>query len=338
MTTKRTTISDLAKALSLSPTLISMVLNGKGDENKISKETQKKVFETARKLNYTPNQNARALRTGKTHVIGLIVPDISNAFYSRLAREFEDLLETKGYRLILGSTDEDEDKEKKLIKLFLDQNVDGIIAASTLSNDKAYQEIINAGKAVVLFDRVFTKSALHSVSVQNANGAAMAVEKFAKAGKKNIAYLTLTPQHISPLADRKAGFNDAIKKLKLPSSSSQICEIKFDEVDGGFTKAFGAWHKKNPQYDAIVVANNSLTFQLMRYLKADTKVKNMSIISFDDHMAFELASPAVSAIVQPVSDIATSTVQILIDALGNKLSSTKKTILPVSLILRESHK
>src|SRR5687767_15838540 len=108
---KRTTINDLAKALNLSPTLISMVLNGKGDQNKISKTTQKRVLQMAKKMGYTPNQSARALRTGRTNVIGLIVPDIANAFYSGLARRFEELLQQQNYRIILGSTDEDEEKE-----------------------------------------------------------------------------------------------------------------------------------------------------------------------------------------------------------------------------------
>jgi LacI family transcriptional regulator len=335
---KRTTINDLAKALELSPTLISMVLNGKGNDNKISKETQKRVYEVAKKLNYTPNQNARALRTGKTHVIGLIVPDISNSFYSKLAREFEDLLEQLGYRLILGSTDEDPDKEQRLIKLFIDQNVDGIIAASTFTSDKTYLEISNAGKAVVLFDRVFNKSTLHSVSVENGLGVSLAIENLINKGSKNIGYLTLTPQHISTLADRKVGFVDALKKHKLKFNTNQVCEVRFDDVDGAFEKVFGAWLKKNPTIDAMVIANNNLTFQLMRFLKANPKINRLAIVSFDDHIAYELSSPSITAVVQPVFEIAKSTVQLLIEALENKLNKTRKIVLPVTLALRESHR
>ncbi|HYG49881.1 MAG TPA: LacI family DNA-binding transcriptional regulator [Flavobacteriales bacterium] len=335
---KRTTINDLAKALELSPTLISMVLNGKGDKNKISKQTQKRVFDIARKMNYTPNQNARALRTGKTNVIGLIVPDISNPFYSRISRDLEDLLGTSGYRLILGSTDEDPEKEKKLIKLFLDQNVDGIISASTLTNDKAYLEVMGAGKVVILFDRVFPKSTISSVSVQNSQGAYIAVENLAKKGKKNIGYLTLTPQHISPLADRKTGFTEAMKKMKLKFSPSSICEIRFDEVDGGFEKNFSAWIKKNPQLDAIVVANNSLAVQVLKYYKDQPKAKRPSIVSFDDHVAFEVTSPSITAITQPVDEIATKTVQVLLETLEDKTIKPKHIVLPVGLELRESHK
>jgi LacI family transcriptional regulator len=334
---KRTTINDLAKALELSPTLISMVLNGKGDKNKISKQTQKRVYEIARKMNYTPNQNARALRTGKTNVIGLIVPDISNPFYSRISRDLEDLLGEKGYRLILGSTDEDAEKEKKLIKLFLDQNVDGIISASTLTNDKAYLEIMGAGKVVILFDRIFPKSTISTVSVQNAQGAFMAVENLAKKGKKNIGYLALTPQHISPLYDRKAGYSDAMKKLKLKFSPANICEVSFDEVDGDFEKSFGTWIKKNPQIDGIVVANNSLAIQLLKYYK-DSKVKRPAMISFDDHAVFEIVSPSVTAITQPVDEIAAKTVEVLIETLEDKAMKPKHVVLPVGLELRESHK
>ncbi|HLP11773.1 MAG TPA: LacI family DNA-binding transcriptional regulator [Flavobacteriales bacterium] len=334
---KRTTINDLAKALELSPTLISMVLNGKGDKNKISKQTQKRVFDIARKMNYTPNQNARALRTGKTNVIGLIVPDISNPFYSRISRDLEDLLGEGGYRLILGSTDEDPEKEKKLIKLFLDQNVDGIISASTLNSDKAYLDVIGVGKVVILFDRIFPKSTISSVSVQNAQGAYMAVENLAKKGKKNIGYLALTPQHISPLTDRKAGFSEAMKKLKLKFSAANICEIRFDEVDADFEKTYGAWIKKNPQVDALVVANNSLAVQLLKYYK-DAKSKRPAIISFDDHVAFEIASPSVTAITQPVDEIAAKTVAVLLETLEDKTIKPRQIVLPVGLELRESHK
>lgn len=336
---KRTTINDLAKALGLSPTLISMVLNGKGDENKISSATQKKVFETAKKLNYTPNQNARALRTGKTNVIGLIVPDISNAFYSRLARLFEDLLDRKSYRLIMGSTDEDADNEKKLMRIFVDQNVDGIIAASTFQNAKSYAELNQAGKAVVLFDRVFEKSGVPSVSVQNTEGAMLAVDAFVKNGKNKIGFLTLSPSYISPLADRFDGFKQAVKKHKIKTTADSVCEIKFSEIENKFDKIIAAWLKKNSGMNAILVANNNLATHLMKFVRKTYKGKNpYAIISFDDHAAFELSTPSITAIAQPIEHIAEAAVDLLMLQLENKDVRAKELVLPVTPLLRESHK
>lgn len=334
---KRTTINDLAKALGLSPTLISMVLNGKGTQNKISVTTQKKVIDTARKLNYTPNQNARALRTGKTYVIGLIVPDISNAFYSRLARNFEDLLWQKGYRLIMGSTDESPESEKKLLRLFTDQNVDGIIAASTFTNAKIYDEMRKAGQTIVLFDRIFSRSGIPSVSVQNEKGAMLAVEQFIQQGRKKIGYLTLTPQHISPLYDRFEGYKQAIKKHRLKTPAQGICEIKFDDLDTRSEKIFAGWLQKNRDMDAILVANNRLTFRLLKFLKAHPDLQDrFGIISFDDHMGFEISSPAISVISQPIEDIAQKTVETLMASLENHAVVTE-SVLPVSFISRGSH-
>lgn len=334
---KRTTINDLAKALGLSPTLISMVLNGKGTQNKISAATQKKVMDTARKLNYTPNQNARALRTGKTFVIGLVVPDISNSFYSRLARIFEDLLWQKGYRLVMGSTDENPESEKKLLRLFTDQNVDGIIAASTFTNPKVYDEMRKSGQTIVLFDRIFNRSGLPSVSVQNEKGAALAVEQFIKQGRKKVGYLSLTPHYISPLHDRLEGYKQALKKNKLKLPANAVCELKFDDLDSKGEKALGTWLQKNKDMDAILVANNRLTFLLAKFLKNNPALRGRyGIISFDDHQGFEIASPAISVISQPVNDIATKTIELMLSCLENQ-QTTGDTILPVSFVARGSH-
>lgn len=334
---KRTTINDLARTLGLSPTLISMVLNGKGTQNKISAATQKKVIDTARKLNYTPNQNARALRTGKTYVIGLIVPDISNTFYARLARVFEDLLWQKGYRLIMGSTDENPESEKKLLRLFTDQNVDGIIAASTFPNAKVYDEMQKSGQVIVLFDRTFSRSNLASVSVQNEKGAALAVEQFIQQGRKKIGYLTLTPHYISPLHDRFEGYKQAMKKNKLKMPAQGVCEIKFDDLDNKSEKIFAGWLQKNKDMDAILVANNRLTFQLMKFLKSRPGLaQHYGIISFDDHLGFEISAPTISVISQPIEDIALKTVEALMAALENK-TAAGEVVLPVSFVSRESH-
>ena len=124
---KKVSLADIAMALGVSKTLVSMVLNGKGDENGISKKTQERVTELAEEMNYKPNQFARGLRIGRSNTIGLIVSDISNPFYSRLARSVEDAVSESGFNLMICSSDESEEKEMKHIEMLINKQVDGII-------------------------------------------------------------------------------------------------------------------------------------------------------------------------------------------------------------------
>ena len=129
---KRVSLADIAKSAEVSKSLVSLVLNDRGDDHGISKSTQKKVRKVADKLNYTPNSMARSLRTGKTDTIGLIIADIGNPFFARLARSIEDFAFTKGYHLIFSSSDESAALEGQLIEMMRNRQVDGLIISSTL--------------------------------------------------------------------------------------------------------------------------------------------------------------------------------------------------------------
>ena len=110
---KKISLKDIAESLGVSKALVSLVLNGKGDERGINKQTQEKVRLKAKELNYIPNQYARGLRVGRTNTIGVIVPDISNVFYGTLFKAIEQVAYSKGYNLIISNTYEDVQKEKK---------------------------------------------------------------------------------------------------------------------------------------------------------------------------------------------------------------------------------
>jgi len=165
----------------------------------------------------------------------------------------------------------------------------------------------------------------------------MAVEQLVKQGRKKIGYLTLTPQHISPLHDRFEGYKQAIKKNRLKIPAQGICEVKFDDLDNKAEKIFTTWFQKSKDMDAILVANNRLTFQLMKFLKNRPAFQGRyGIVSFDDHLGFEISSPTVSVISQPIDDIARKTVDLLMASLENNQENTE-TVLPVSFVARGSH-
>jgi len=138
---KKVFLKDIAKDLNISKTAVSLVLNDKGDENKISKDTQKRILDYAKKHNYVPNQLARGLSRGKSETIGLIIPNISDTFYSMMAVHIERKAKDLGYIVIFSCTYEDHNKEAELIRSMLNRQVDGLIIASTQENQKEIEEL-----------------------------------------------------------------------------------------------------------------------------------------------------------------------------------------------------
>jgi len=129
---KKIFLKDIAEELNLSKTAVSLVLNNRGDENKISKETQKRILDFAKKNNYRPNQMARGLSLGKSETIGLIVPNISDIFYARIAHYIELKAKEFGYNVVFSSSNENATIEKELIYSMLNRQVDGLIIASRI--------------------------------------------------------------------------------------------------------------------------------------------------------------------------------------------------------------
>ena len=315
---KRITISDLANELGLSKTLVSMVLNGKGDQYNINVDTQKRVIELAKKLNYRPNQNARSLRTGRSNSIGFIIPDISNAFYARIARVLESELEKFDQRLLICSSDEDPEREKELVDFLMSRNTDGLIVASCLKQSWFYVSAIEGGFPVVLIDRKFYDNAkIPSVSVGNQEAAFEAVDKMINSGKKNIYMLTLTPEYISSLRDRRNGFTEALKKHGI-EDKGKIIEVSHSNTSAELMQKVGKLLESDKP-DGFFVSNNLLTVDLLKYLRE----RNMEIpgevavISFDDIPLFNFITPSITAIAQPVEDIAKEVARMIMKQINN---------------------
>src|SRR6056300_426746 len=120
---KKASIKDIAKHLNVSVSTVSLTLNGRGDEKRISKDTQKKIIAYAEQQNYRPNPFAKGLKKGSSDTIGLVVPNISDSFYARIARRIEKKAEEYGYNVVFSSTGESKKKEKELIRSMLDRQV-----------------------------------------------------------------------------------------------------------------------------------------------------------------------------------------------------------------------
>ena len=333
---KKTSLADIASQLGVSKTLVSMVLNNKGDMHAISKETQKKVFETAKMMNYQPNQIARSLRIGKSKTIGLIVADISNAYYSKLSRSIEDNCSKAGYNLLICSTDETSSKEKALLAMLKNRQVDGIILSSTLRESNDIVDILYENYPLVLIDRFFPELDANTVLVKNYDSSKQAVLHLIEEGFKKIAHFTISPNYVSCIVERKNGYLHALLEKEMVASAN-IIEIPFNDVDAVVKAQIkNLCTGKTKKADAIFCANNNIALAVVT-AAADLNLRipeDIGLVSFDDVDIFKFINPAITAIRQPIEKICENAVAILVDTIEGNLNAKKHVFLDAELMVR----
>lgn len=327
---KKASLKDIAESLGVSKALVSLVLNGKGDERGINKNTQEKVRIKAKELNYIPNQYARGLRIGRTNTIGVIVPDISNAFYGQLCKAIEQEAYAKGYNLIISNSYEDVQKEKKLISDLINRNIDGLILASSFDSKNEIDGLRQDNFPLVLVDRVFDDFAVDSVSVSNRDGAQKAVEFLYRRGVKRPVCFSISPVYISSISERIQGYIGALKS----PDDAKLVQIPHDNIAAGVRSALR--DLKNEEYDGIFCVNNNIAKALLRELGIQGEsLTHVEIISFDDIEIFDIVNPKISAIAQPIAEIGKTAISLLLKRFENEDSHvTEALVLDTVLIER----
>jgi LacI family transcriptional regulator len=327
---KKASLKDIAESLGVSKALVSLVLNGKGDERGINKQTQEKVRQKAKELNYIPNQYARGLRIGRTNTIGVIVPDISNVFYGKLCKAIEQEAYEQGYNLIISNTYEDVQKEKKLISDLINRNIDGLILASSFDSKNEIEGLKDTNFPLVLVDRIFDDFDVDSVSVSNIDGAKKAVEFLYDKEVKRPVCFSLSPVYISSISERITGYMEALKKPE----DAKLVQIPHDDIEGGVANALD--ELKNEDYDGVFCVNNNIAKALIRELSnRGDSLDEVKIISFDDIEVFDIVNPKISAIAQPIGEIGKSAISLLMDRFKNeKDHKPKQLVLDTVLVER----
>lgn len=337
---KKVSLADIANELGVSKTLVSMVLNKRGDENGISPVTQERVWEKARELNYKPNKFARGLRMGRSNTIGLLVADISNVFYATICRAVERVAAERGYQLIICSSDEKADRESELIHTLRDWQVDGIIVSTTLESSIDLQEQKKEGFPFVLIDRKLTRLETDYIGVENFEGARIATEHLLELGHRKIGMLSISPGYISSVSDRVKGYKQAIKDAGLRVNHSLIREIPFDDVKKGVGRELADLMQQPNAISAVFMANNNLTAAMLEWAqeKNINIPRDLAVVSFDDIDMFKFCYPPITAVSQPVERIGAEAARVLIDRIEEKqtLAPVEQITLPTELVVRRS--
>lgn len=325
-------ISDIARALGVSTTTVSFVLNGKAKEKRISTAVTKRVLDYVEEVGYKPNELAKSLRTGKTKIIGLIIEDISNPFFSNIARLIEAKAYSRGYRIIYCSTENDLRKTIDFIDLFRDRHVDGYIITPPEGVEGPLKSLMDHAAPVVLLDRYLPGLESDYVIIDNREGALAATNHLLGQGFRRIGFVT-THSRQTQMSDRLAGYSQALTSAGQPLFVHRLQPHKEDRraaVEDFYT----FFTKEN--LDAVLFAANHLAVIGLEAFKAfDLPVPG--VVSYDDHIHFRLSSPTITVVSQPIVRIAEEVIEILFNRLeGGKKGSPREVVLRSQLIVRES--
>lgn len=332
----RTTIKDIASHTGFSVTTISLVLNGKA--HKIPKETKDIILEAVKQLNYHPNQLARSLVKKRTETIGLIISDVSNVFFSNLAKGVEDACRKNGWNLILCNTSDKHERDLSYIQVLADKGVDGILFCMALdSNKKKVTESINLLEKLrmpfVMIDRFQEEADCSAVIVNHKTGGYLATQHLLNAGHKKIGCVT-GPLELQDCIDRLAGYKIALKEYNIDYDPTLIYEGNYDKESG----AKGADYFVEKKVSAIFAFNDMSAYGVYRQLK-ERKIavpREISLIGYDDIFFSELLDVPLTTINQPVYEMGVESVRQLIEEVESGMHAKKCITFEPALVIRQS--
>ncbi len=333
---KSLSIKDIAVKANVSITTVSFIINGKAKEKSISEAVIEKVKKIIEESGYKPNQIARSLRTGNSNIIGLIVEDISNSFFSRIARLIEDKAYKRGYKIIYSSTENNIDKAKELINMFKSRKVDAYIISPIKGIEEDIQMLLDDGNPVIFFDRNLPDINTSYVGADHFNASYQSIQSFIDQGKKNIALVT-TDINVKQIVERCDGYQKALEDNGIKYDDNLVLKIHFNQEEGETIDQMKKLFEKR-NIDAVLFATNYLAISGLKTLKQINKKigDDFSVIAYDDHEAFELHTPGISALQQPLEEIAENVIKLILQQLSSKAKpDNQEIIIPAKLILRD---
>jgi len=316
------TIADVAEKAGVSVSTAARVLSGTGYA---ADDTRRLVLEAAKDLGYVPNRIARSLRTRRTQLIGLLVGDVENSFYSVIARHVESVAKDAGYHVVLCNSDDDPDIEREYLQLLDGVRVDALIVTPTSKNRRSLARLIDKDIVIVQMDRRVDGLRADAIVVDNEAGAESAVSHLIEAGHSLIGILTgeLT---VPTARQRLAGYERALEEHGIPVRPELIRSGSFhrEHAIEDATALIGA----HPTPTAIFAANNILAEGVLVALgERGLRVpRDMSVVAFDDVEWMSMVDPPLTTVQQPTKDMARGAAELVLRRLREGTADAPTTM------------
>jgi LacI family transcriptional regulator len=296
---KKVTIKDVAKDAGVSVGTVSKVINNKGY---VGKETLVKVMASIDRLGYSVNANARSLKSSKSNKVAVLISDISNFYLMSIAKEMEKTIRALGYHMILLSHNDDEQLELASLQIILEQQVDALVIIPTGGNGEMIGSIKRKGIPVISIDRKVDDVVTDLIMDDHYYGSFETIKYLHLLGHRRIGVIYGHRQN-SIGRERYQGAIDAIKQLNMDEDSTLIKEANFKEEQAYRSTMELLLSPKPPT--AIYSCNNTMTKGVLKAVREQglRVAEDVSIIAFGDRAQWELITPALSLMAQPVKRI-----------------------------------
>jgi LacI family transcriptional regulator len=323
---------DVAKRAGVAPITVSRVVNNSGY---VSQSTKERVETAIKELGYVPNTLARGLRSKKTKTLALIVTDITNPFFTLMARGVEDVAGEAGYTVVYCNTDESDSKEEKYANLLAQRKVDGVLLVPACGNGRIVKFLESNGVRVVVLDRSVSGVKTDFVRSDSENGAKGLTKLLIGLGHRRIAMITGSTE-VSTSIDRVRGYQQALTEAGL--GENELVFYGAFSQQSGYELTYQAMNH-TPKPTAIFGANNFITIGIIKALH-DLKVDvpgDVSVVGFDDLPESMLVRPFLTVARQPAYEMGRSATELLLKRISGDLSDDcHEIILRAEIVERAS--
>jgi len=308
---------------------VSLVLNDKA-KGRVSQSIIDKVKDYAEKVHYQPNFLARSLKDGKSRIIGLVVADISNTFFSHIALYVQQCAEQYGYNVLIANTNESYTQFVQVISMLQSHQVDGYIIVPTINSLNLLRELKDQGVPFVLMDRYFDELDANYVVSDNFEASKQAVLKLHNQGLRNIVMINYATPMIN-LRMRERAYEEAMWQV---GCVPRVITISSDRFESDMQTAIHNLVESEPSLDAIYFATNTLSLAGIRCLKQCAKrpLSSYKILSFDKTDAFDFMETKIAYIQQPVQEMSEAAVKNLLSILDEKQDQDKHVVLESRIV------
>ncbi len=330
------TMKDIARDLGVSVVTISKVLRNHSD---IGDETRKRVLDRVKEMNYRPNLSARGLVTGRSYLVGLIVPDLLHPFFAQIAKALSKSLLKKGYCLIIATSDGDPQLERQEIDQLLGRGLDALVIASSSADGDVLKRIDEQGPPYILIDRSFASSTASFVGVDDVAVGRMATEHLIQIGCKRIAHLR--GPATSTGIERLKGYGEALAKHRMEVNENFISATRSEDGESFASGAEGMERllelKSRP--DAVFCYNDPTAIGaidvILRHglrIPEDIAVVGCGNLHYDAHLRIPLSS-----VNQHTDQIGAQAARVALSLLESKNPPRRKVVvLQPELVIRAS--